>query len=176
MSNYYQREIDKALVGITPDNAEKESSRLSVKITGPNGTSRHLTTPVAMVQQIRELYGSAYGPGEDLRPIRRYYAMLLQTSSQIPNSGYLIYDEEGSLVGFAPSETRGPKALKDAAAALAYVGYDPKVERWDYADAEYVGNAIECVGPHVTVRVYLQGILTVPGKEYKAARQHDTQF
>lgn len=172
MGNYYQNQIGRAMEGVTDD--ETEENRLQVKVRGPKGESHWLTTPLALVEQIRnDVYGFTAGVQADLRLVQRYYAMKIMTTSEsIRHGGWLIYGADGSLQGFADEGHRGNQALKDAAAALAYDGYDPRKERWDYVSAEYVGNAIECIGPHVTVRLHVQGIVDVPTREYRTALKH----
>ena len=102
-----------------------------------------------------------------------FYAFKIEakfgTSGQ-PRRGWLIYNAEGTLRGFANDGARGSGALKNAAASL--VGNSINNRQHNGGCAAQVNGNWESYGPLRNVRLIELGIVNVPAAEYRTALNH----
>lgn len=110
---------------------------------------------------------------------QRFYAVKLETkhtTAGSPRRGWLIYDADSHLAGFADEEYRGNGALHNAAAILA--GHELEThEVGGQSGAGYDGQGGSvATGPKGTVRISVLCVLSVTPGEYRTANNQSTQF
>jgi hypothetical protein len=106
---------------------------------------------------------------------RRFYAVKIETKNTAegnPRRGWLIYDSNSYLVGFADENYRSNGALHNAAAILA--GHELEAhEVGGQSGAGYDGQGGSwATGPKGTVRISILCVLSVTPGEYRTAKKH----